>query len=156
MISGRNSVPTVFAAAVLALVCGLVFGIGLIVAGMHNPEKVRGFLDLFGHWQPALIAVMGSAIPVFALLYFSSKRCRRPWFAERFHYPTLAGVSGRLVTGATLFGVGWGLVGLCPGPALVDMFSLNGDVWIFLVALLLGNRIAHYFFGPAATPAAKP
>nr|WP_246624742.1 DUF6691 family protein [Oceanobacter mangrovi] len=121
----------------------------MLVAGMHNPAKVRGFLDLFGDWQPALIAVMGTAVPVFALFFWLSKRRPAPWFGDSFHTPTLAGIDWRLLSGAILFGIGWGLVGLCPGPALVDIATLNGQVLLFVAALLVGNRAAHMLFGPA-------
>lgn len=133
----------------LALVSGMLFGLGLLVSGMNNPAKVRAFLDVFGHWEPALIAVMGSAVTVFALAFWFSKKRKTPLCANAFHEPTLKKIDLRLLGGAVLFGIGWGLVGLCPGPALVNLLSLDPGVLLFLAALLMGNRLAHHLVGPA-------
>jgi len=132
-----------------ALAAGLLFGIGLLVSGMHNPAKVRGFLDLFGDWQPELIAVMGSAVPVFGLIYWWSGKRTAPLFDQVFHKPSLTGIDFRLISGAVLFGIGWGLVGLCPGPLLVDLASFDSSILLFAVALFGGNRLAHWLIGPA-------
>ncbi|UZK04484.1 YeeE/YedE family protein [Venatoribacter cucullus] len=132
----------------VALASGLIFGLGLLVSGMNNPAKVRAFLDVFGAWEPALIAVMGSAVTVFALAFWLGRKRSAPVCASVFHEPTLTRIDARLLSGAILFGVGWGLVGLCPGPALVNIFTLNSDVLLFVVALLLGNRLAHWLVGP--------
>lgn len=136
-------------APLLALSSGLIFGLGLLVSGMNNPAKVRAFLDVFGQWEPALIAVMGSAVVIFTLAYRFSLRLRAPLAAAVFHTPGLTRIDVRLLSGATLFGVGWGLVGLCPGPALVDILTLHPDVLLFVAALLMGNRLAHVLVGPA-------
>lgn len=133
----------------VALASGLIFGFGLLVSGMNNPAKVRAFLDVFGAWEPALIAVMGSAVTIFALAFWFSRRRSAPLCDTAFHEPTLSRIDARLLSGAVLFGVGWGLVGLCPGPALVNIFTLNTDVLLFVVALLVGNRLAHWLVGPA-------
>lgn len=133
----------------VALASGLIFGFGLLVSGMNNPAKVRAFLDVFGAWEPALIAVMGSAVTIFALAFWFSRRRSAPLCDTAFHEPTLNRIDARLLSGAVLFGVGWGLVGLCPGPALVNIFTLNTDVLLFVVALLVGNRLAHWLVGPA-------
>lgn len=135
--------------SVLSLMSGALFGAGLLLSGMNNPEKVRAFLDVFGAWQPALIAVMASAVLIFGLAFALSQRMDKPWFAERFHVPSLLDIDRRLLFGAVLFGVGWGLVGLCPGPALVNLFSFDHRILLFLLALLIGNRIAHAVVGPA-------
>ncbi|MEN9465498.1 MAG: hypothetical protein RL217_1679 [Pseudomonadota bacterium] len=132
-----------------ALVCGFIFGLGLLLSGMNDPAKVRAFLDVFGAWGPELIAVMGSAVVVFAIAFKLSGRMVKPLFAHAFHEPSLKQIDLRLVGGALLFGIGWGLVGLCPGPALVDIFSGNTDVLLFVAAMLVGNRVAHYAIGPA-------
>lgn len=126
------------------LLAGILFGLGLLVSGMNNPEKVRGFLDLFGDWQPALIAVMVSAILVFAIANAFSSKMQQPWFHNVFHKPSISELDVRLILGAALFGIGWGMVGLCPGPALVNILAGNEDVLIFVAALLAGNRIAHF------------
>jgi uncharacterized membrane protein YedE/YeeE len=131
------------------LIAGVLFGLGLLLSGMANPAKVRGFLDVFGDWQPALMAVMVAAIAVFALAYAFSHKLKQPWFHSVFHRPSLTQLDARLLIGAALFGIGWGMVGLCPGPALLNIMTGQEDVLIFIVALLLGNRIAHFSIGPA-------
>jgi uncharacterized membrane protein YedE/YeeE len=131
------------------LIAGVLFGLGLLLSGMTNPEKVRGFLDIFGDWQPALIAVMVSAIIIFALAFALSNKMKQPWFHSTFHKPSLTVLDSRLFIGAALFGIGWGVVGLCPGPALLNIMTGQEDILIFILALLVGNRIAHYSVGPA-------
>ena len=131
------------------LLAGVLFGLGLLVSGMTNPEKVRGFLDVFGDWQPALMAVMVSAIVVFAIAYALSNKMKQPWFHSVFHKPSLTRLDARLITGAALFGIGWGMVGLCPGPALLNIMTGQEYILLFVVALLVGNRIAHFSVGPA-------
>jgi len=135
--------------AVTPLLAGIIFGLGLLVSGMNNPAKVRGFLDIFGDWQPALMAVMVAAIAIFAVAYALSNRMKQPWFHSIFHRPSLTVLDARLLIGAALFGIGWGMVGLCPGPALLDIMTGQVDVLLFVAALLVGNRIAHYSVGPA-------
>jgi uncharacterized membrane protein YedE/YeeE len=131
------------------LLAGILFGFGLLISGMNNPEKVRGFLDIFGDWQPALMAVMVSAIIIFAIANAFSKKMKQPWFHTVFHKPSLTVLDARLMGGAALFGIGWGMVGLCPGPALLNIMTGSEDILIFVFALLAGNRIAHYTVGPA-------
>jgi len=133
----------------VALASGLIFGLGLLISGMNDPAKVRAFLDVFSAWDPSLIAVMGSAIPVFAVFFYFGKRRKAPLCATTFHEPQLTRVDRRLLTGAVMFGIGWGLVGLCPGPALVNLLAFEPGVLIFVLALLAGNRIAHWIVGPA-------
>jgi uncharacterized membrane protein YedE/YeeE len=131
------------------LVAGVLFGLGLLLSGMSNPEKVRGFLDIFGDWQPELIAVMVAAIAIFALAYAYSHKMKQPWFHSIFHKPSLTVLDARLFIGAALFGMGWGMVGLCPGPALLNIMTGQEDILLFILALLVGNRIAHISVGPA-------
>ncbi|MGB1091339.1 MAG: DUF6691 family protein, partial [Oceanobacter sp.] len=126
-----------------------IFGLGLLVSGMNNPAKVRGFLDLFGDWQPALIGVMGPAVVLFAIAFAFSKRTQKPWFGQQFHEPVLQQIDARLLLGAVMFGMGWGLVGLCPDPALVNLASLDARILGFVAMILIGNRLAHYLVGPA-------
>ena len=104
---------------VIPFLSGLLFGLGLLVSGMNDPQKVRAFLDVFGSWQPELIAVMGAAVVTFFIVFQLSKSRNKPLFASSFHLPSLQDIDLRLVAGAAMFGIGWGLVGLCPGPALV-------------------------------------
>lgn len=134
---------------ITALVCGFIFGLGLLVSGMNDPAKVRAFLDIFGNWGPELAAVMGGAVVVFIIAFRISGNMVSPLFARNFHAPTLKEIDVRLIAGAVMFGIGWGMVGLCPGPALVDIFSANQNVLLFVAALIAGNRLAHYLVGPA-------
>ncbi len=120
-----------------ALAAGLLFGLGLAVSGMVNPAKVLGFLDIFGHWDPSLAGVMASAIPVTALFYRLAAR-RPVSLTGRPLPPTpTRPIDRNLVAGALLFGVGWGAVGFCPGPA-IESLVLDGRAWIFSVAMAAG------------------
>ena len=132
----------------VAFFSGMIFGLGLLVSGMNNPAKVRAFLDVFGHWQPELIAVMGSAVVIFAIAFRLSKKRSQPVCADMFHEPTMKNINLRLLTGAAMFGIGWGMVGLCPGPTLVNILHFDPDILLFVAALLVGNRIAHHVIGP--------
>jgi uncharacterized protein len=122
----------------IAFVSGLVFAIGLGVAGMTNPHKVLNFLDIFGDWDPSLALVMGGAILVYLPVYRALRGRGAPLLAERFHWPTKQDVDAKLVIGAILFGVGWGLAGFCPGPAIVAIAGGRSAVLIFGAAMLLG------------------
>jgi uncharacterized membrane protein YedE/YeeE len=124
--------------AVLATACGVLFGAGLAVSGMTNPAKVLGFLDVLGRWDPTLAFVMGGAVVVAALGFARARRRERPWLAERFAFPTRRDVDADLVVGAVLFGVGWGLVGLCPGPALANLVRGSAEVGLFVTAMVVG------------------
>jgi uncharacterized membrane protein YedE/YeeE len=128
-----------------ALVCGLVFGAGLLVSGMTNPAKVLGFLDVTGSWDPTLAFVMGGALGVNAIAWALTRRRSQPLFAEKFALPEERAVDGRLLAGAALFGVGWGLVGLCPGPALAGLLRAELPLYVFVAALLAGTRLAQLY-----------
>lgn len=121
-----------------ALLSGLVFGIGLAVAGMTDPAKVRGFLDVAGKWDPSLLFVMIGAIGVHAITLRLVLRRRSPMFASRFDLPPPAPIDGRLLAGAAIFGVGWGLAGVCPGPAIVSVGSFGASPLVFVMAMALG------------------
>lgn len=119
-----------------AFLCGLVFGVGLLVAGMTNPAKVVGFLDVTGRWDPSLAFVMGGALAVFGFAYWRSRRpAARPLLDETFFVPEARGIDGRLLLGSALFGLGWGLAGFCPGPAVVSAGFGDVRVWVFLAAM---------------------
>lgn len=119
-----------------AFLCGLVFGVGLIVAGMTNPAKVVGFLDITGRWDPSLAFVMGGALAVFGFAYWRSQRpAARPLLDDTFFVPEAQGIDGRLLLGSALFGLGWGLAGFCPGPAVVSAGFGDVRVWVFLAAM---------------------
>jgi uncharacterized membrane protein YedE/YeeE len=120
-----------------SLLCGLVFGAGLLISGMVQPTKVLAFLDIFGAWDPSLIVVMIAALAVSAPGFVLARRSR-PVFAEECAWPTKTGLDRPLVIGSVMFGVGWGLVGLCPGPALESLASLSPDVLVFVVAMTVG------------------
>ena len=123
---------------VAALCSGVVFGAGLALSGMTNPAKVQNFLDIAGSWDPSLALVMGSALAVSSLGYQFGKRREAPAFAERFSLPTRSDIDPPLLAGSAIFGVGWGLAGICPGPALA-MSSVAADVALpFVIAMLAG------------------
>ncbi len=124
-----------------ALAGGILFGLGLVISGMTDPLKVIAFLKLAAGWNPALIFVMGSALLVSALGYLVARGRAKPLLAEQFLLPTSSGIDARLVGGAALFGVGWGLSGYCPGPALVGAFTLDTRALTFFAAFLLGVAI---------------
>ena len=121
-----------------ALIAGVVFGLGLTISQMINPEKVLAFLDIFGAWDPSLAFVMGGALLVTGIGYRFVWRRARPLFADGFQLPTNNKLDIRLAGGAVLFGVGWGLVGLCPGPALAGLLLGGGDTLLFVGAMLAG------------------
>lgn len=127
-----------FSALVIALLCGSLFGAGLAISGMIDPAKVLGFLDVAGDWDPSLAFVMAGAIVVYAPVAWWARRGRRAWCGGEVPNPKSSGVDARLLGGAVLFGLGWGLVGLCPGPALASLSVAASDTWIFVVALVVG------------------
>jgi len=133
---------------VFALAAGVLFGVGLIAGGMTDPAKVQGFLDLFGRWDPSLAFVMGGAIAVavgaFALARRRQARGAASWSGEPIELPTSTSIDARLVGGGVLFGIGWGLAGFCPGPAIVAAASGYAPALWFVPAMLAG-MLAHDF-----------
>ena len=130
------------ARGVVALASGLLFGLGLALAGMTRVEKVRGFLDFAGRWDPSLLFVMGGAVLVHALAWRVAARRPRPVLAPRYELTTLRAVDGRLLGGAAVFGVGWGLGGFCPGPAVVCLAAGAPAAFAFVAAMLAGFVVA--------------
>lgn len=126
---------------VSAFAAGLLFGLGLIVSQMVNPAKVLGFLDIFGAWDPSLALVIGGAVAVSALGYVVARRRGVPVLAPRLEIPTRRDLDPRLIGGAALFGIGWGLVGLCPGPALIGLTFGPWPVFVFVAAMIVGMAI---------------
>jgi len=124
-----------------ALLAGLVFGLGLTVSQMVNPAKVLAFLDLFGNWDPSLAFVMGAALAVTAIGYRLAWRRPAPVFADRFQLPGNRRIDARLALGAVLFGIGWGLVGLCPGPAIASLAIGGAPAALFLAAMAAGMAL---------------
>ncbi len=126
----------------MALVAGLVFGIGLTVSQMVNPAKVLAFLDVTGNWDPSLAFVMGGALLVTFVGYRLAWRRPKPLLGERFALPTARQIDLPLIAGAVLFGVGWGLVGLCPGPAIAALTLGGWPVLLFVGAMVAGMALA--------------
>ena len=125
---------------VVSLVAGVIFAIGLVVSGMVDPYRVTGFLDIFGDWDPSLIFVMGGAVG-FNLIAFKVLGRSKPAFADRHYLPTRKDLDKRLIGGAALFGIGWGLLGVCPGPGVVNLVTLNSNAFLFVGTMLLGMFI---------------
>jgi uncharacterized membrane protein YedE/YeeE len=121
-----------------SFLCGLIFGAGLLISGMTQPDKVLGFLDLFGAWDATLAFVMAGAVAVTAAGFALARRRGIPLLAEKLRWPDRSDIDAPLVTGAILFGIGWGVVGLCPGPALVNLAGLSGPVIVFVIAMAAG------------------
>jgi uncharacterized protein len=124
-----------------SLLAGLVFGIGLIVSGMANPAKVLGFLDLAGHWDPSLALVMAGAISVGLISFAVAKRRTQSFLGTEMKLPKARDIDRRLVGGGLLFGIGWGVAGFCPGPAVVALGMGETKAVVFVVAMLVGMGI---------------
>jgi uncharacterized membrane protein YedE/YeeE len=126
---------------VVALTSGAVFGFGLSLSGMLNPVRVRGFLDITGNWDPRLAFVLGGAVGVTAIAWRLAERFHRPAFDIAFHLPKYRSIDGRLIVGSAIFGIGWGMVGLCPGPALAGLSLGLPASFLFIAAMLIGMMI---------------
>jgi uncharacterized membrane protein YedE/YeeE len=124
-----------------AFAAGLLFGVGLVLSGMTQPQKVLGFLDVFGRFDASLLFVMGGAVGVHALAYRLITRRNAPLFASVFALPTRRDVDAKLLLGAAIFGVGWGLSGYCPGPSIVSLAAGATPVVVFVLAMLAGMLI---------------
>ncbi|MBL4845933.1 MAG: YeeE/YedE family protein [Planctomycetes bacterium] len=140
------------------LVPGLLFGVGLVLSGMSNPAKVFAFLDVSGGaWDPSLAFVMIGAIGTFGFMNFVVHRRERPILGGVLPgIRSRTGISPRLLAGAAIFGIGWGLSGVCPGPAIADVATLRPEVYVFLGAMLFGMAIAQRGFGADSPAAASP
>jgi len=128
---------------IVALLCGMVFGIGLAVSGMTDTAKVLGFLDIFGAWVPDLAFVMGGAVCVTLVTFRFVLKRQRPLLSPGFLLPGSTVIDGRVLTGAAIFGIGWGVYGYCPGPALSALVYLDSKTGIFVVAMLVGMALAN-------------
>jgi uncharacterized membrane protein YedE/YeeE len=123
---------------IVALASGILFGAGLAVSGMADPARVRAFLDVGGAWDPTLAFVMGGALIPMALAWAVVRRRSRPIVASEFHLPATTPIDARLIGGAALFGIGWGLAGLCPGPAVAALALRPGPAFIFCLGMMGG------------------
>lgn len=133
--------------ALTSLVSGTLFGAGLALGGMTDPARVRGFLDIFGDWDPTLAFVMGGAVIVMAIAWRNVPRMAEPVIAGQFHLPTKSDLTPRLIGGAALFGVGWGIAGLCPGPGIAALVIEPAAAAIFVVAMLAGMALVRLVEG---------
>lgn len=131
---------------IVALICGLVFGTGLTLSQMSNPDKVLAFLDVTGVWDPSLILVMMGAVTTLGIAQHFILKRQKPVYDSHFHLPKTGKlIDSRLLLGATIFGVGWGLVGFCPGSALAALSDGKSDSFIFTIALGVGMMLFNRF-----------
>lgn len=139
-----------------ALVSGLVFGLGLALSGMLDPARVRGFLDVTGPWDPSLVFVLGGAVTVSGLGYRASRRLGRPALDTRFDRPARRRIDAPLILGAALFGIGWGLSGFCPGPAVAALSTGATPILVFVAAMLAGMALHDLGRGAAGRAVDRP
>jgi uncharacterized membrane protein YedE/YeeE len=138
-----------------ALACGLLFGFGLSLSGMLDPARVRGFLDIFGDWDPSLAFVLGGAVVASFAGFRLSRRRRAPLLAPRYDLPSNSKVDAPLVLGSAIFGVGWGIAGLCPGPAVASLALGLWPSFVFTLAMIVGMALFR-FFTKVSAPADAP
>jgi uncharacterized membrane protein YedE/YeeE len=137
---------------VVSFLAGLLFATGLVLSRMTRPDVVIAFLDVTGAWNPALLFVMAGAAGTFGLFYLAAVRRGRPLVDGKLHLPGTTEIDARLITGTAVFGVGWGLVGICPGPAIASLASGASSVVLFVAAMLVGIKAADALRGlPART-----
>ena len=121
-----------------SLLSGFIFGLGLVISSMTNPAKVIGFLDITGNWDPSLMFVMIGAIVVSAPIFYLLRNKTKPLFELNFEIPTVKNLDKQLILGSSLFGIGWGIVGFCPGPAISSLFLLNPLSILFVISMIVG------------------
>ena len=126
---------------IFSLISGVLFGFGLAISNMINPAKIAGFLDITGNWDPSLAFVMGGAVFVTAVTFRVILNRPAPMFANKFELPSKVDLDGKLIFGAAIFGIGWAVSGLCPGPAISSIIFLDENLLIFISTLLLGSFI---------------
>ena len=127
---------------IATFVSGLLFGLGLVVSGLINPAKVLNFLDITGSWDASLALTMGAAVVTTGLGYLFVLAKPAPLLGDNFHLPPATAVDGRLITGAALFGIGWGVVGYCPGPAIAALSAGSVSTFVFVAAMLAGMAVS--------------
>ena len=138
---------------IISFVAGLLFSLGLIVSGLINPAKVQNFLDVAGSWDPSLAFTMAAAIITTALGYRLAFRSSKPLFADAFQLPTAKAIDARLIGGAAVFGIGWGLIGFCPGPAVAALSTASTSAFVFVAAMLVGMFLARTLERTSPQPA---
>ena len=130
---------------ILALISGSIFGLGLTISSMTNPDKVLGFLDLFNNWDPSLAFVMGGAIIITAPMLFVLTKNKNLILSKEIHLPTNKEIDKKLIIGSLIFGAGWGLVGLCPGPAISSLALIEVPSIIFVIFMFIGFYCSKFF-----------
>ena len=143
-----NVLPGQHLQTVVALCAGILFGAGLAFSGMIDPQRVRGFLDLFGAWDPTLAFVMGGALVPMAIAWQLQRRMKQPLLSANFALPTRSDFDCQLAVGAVLFGLGWGITGLCPGPAIAGIAISPLPASIFVLAMLSGMLLHRVIVAP--------
>lgn len=133
------------------LIVGIIFGAGLALSDMVNPARVQAFLDVAGAWDPTLVFVMGAALFPSAVAYLIRRRMARPLLGERFFVPEDRTLDRSLLLGAAMFGVGWGLVGFCPGPAIAGLALGAWQPWLFVAAMLVGMALHRFYLASGKT-----
>jgi uncharacterized membrane protein YedE/YeeE len=133
----------------IPLLCGLVFGTGLAISGMTDTRIVLGFLDITGAWDPSLLFVMGGALAVTVPGFWLAQKRSAPILSDKFHLPASCAIQAKPLIGSVIFGIGWGLYGYCPGPALASLSSLNWQPLLFVVAMAAGVYLEKLFSAPA-------
>jgi len=126
---------------IFALIAGLIFGLGLVVGGMTDPMKVLAFLDVFGIWDPSLAFVMAGGIIVTFMGYYLQLNRGKLVIVEHCHIPTKTALDSKLISGAAMFGIGWGLVGICPGPAFTTLYTVPEQGIVFVIAMIIGMTV---------------
>lgn len=139
----RNALPS--------LTVGVIFGAGLALSEMVNPSRVQAFLDVAGAWDPTLVLVMGAALVPSAIAYLIRRRMTRPLLGDRFSIPEGRALDRPLLIGAAMFGIGWGLVGFCPGPAIAGLVLGAWQPWLFVTAMVAGMLLHHLLTQTRAT-----
>jgi uncharacterized protein len=142
------------ARVIVALIAGVIFGFGLSLSGMVDPSRVLGFLDIgSGHWDPTLMFVLGGAVIVAAAGVAWQRRLAKPWLDDRFHLPEKTEIDRPLIVGSAIFGLGWGLAGFCPGPAISALALALPTVFVFVAAMSAGAILHDRLLGGAGTAA---
>ena len=133
--------------AMVSFLVGFVFSLGLGWSGMTDPQKVLGFLDVAGAWDASLMFVMAAGIPVYFLVWQFLKRRKRPIFDDTLHVPTRQDIDKKLVIGSAIFGVGWGVGGICPGPGIASLGALSVGALVFVVMFFVGSKLEGVIYG---------